>query len=824
MTHPWTRRSLLITAGGVSLAAGLPAATAATAAAAARTGTGTGPARPAASAADFAALRTTWRELTLGTGFSPTAQPFKDRLATLGADAGRLLASMAPADGSLWPDAVYADPDPNTDPESFGYSERLQTSYVRLRTMAQAYAQPGTGLTGDQALATALRTGLDHLYEQVYNERTIRYGNWYNWQIGAPQALLDSCVLLYDQLATDRITRYLAAVDHFVPDSAVGSYTGTSTGANRVDLCRVLALRGVVGADAGKIALARDALTPVFPYVTSGDGIYADGSIVQHTYVPYTGSYGAVLIDGLSRLFALLSDSPWAVVDPKRQQFLDSVEHSYAPFLFNGLMMDGVSGRAISRGVAAGDPAGTEANDHLRGHPVIASILLLGEGASAAERDRWRGLAKGWCQRDYYSPVLSDPSLSVGALARLKNVLDDTSVTPVPEPSGHRQFPGMDRVVHRRPGWAAALSMASRRITYYENGNGENVRGWHTGSGMLSWWGDTFANGQYSDSFWPTVDPTRLPGTTASRKKLADGQGGAWGAARPDVSWVGGSEADGYATAGQYLKGLASTLLAKKSWFFLDDAVVCLGAGITAKDGQSIETIVDNRNLGATGGAPLTVDDRPQPTAYPWSATLPGARWAHLAGHAGYVFPGGTTLKALREARTGAWRDINAGGSPTPVERRYLTLLTDHGTDPAGAGYAYVLLPGASAARTAQRAADEGWLRILANTDDIQGVSVASLGFTGVNFWFGGTAGPLTADAPASVTVHERSDGTAVIGVSDPMRARTALTLTWARPVAAVLSRPATLTAATTGSSLTLTFGDLRGTGGVTQRAVVRLG
>ncbi|MFG2138061.1 polysaccharide lyase 8 family protein [Streptomyces sp. NPDC048650] len=821
MTHPWSRRSLLLTAGGASLAAGPPGARAL---ATPRTSPDAPTAQQGPSADDFAALRTRWRELILGSGFSPTAPPFKGRLAALGADAERLASTMAPAEGSLWPDAVYADPEPDTDPESYGYSGQIQTSCTRLQTMAQAYAQPGTGLTGDQRLSAAVCTGLDHLHQQVYNERTTRYGNWYNWQIGAPQQLLDTCVLLHDQLTEDRRARYLTAVDHFVPDAAVGSYTGTSTGANRVDLCRVLALRGIVGARADKIALARDALSPVFPYVTTGDGIHADGSVVQHTWVPCTGSYGAVLIDGLSRLFALLGGSPWAVTDPGRQMFLDAVERSYAPFLFNGLMMDGVSGRAVSRGIAASDPAKVQADDHLRGHPVIASILLLGEGASTEERARWRGLARGWCRRDRYSPVLDDPVLSIGALARIREVLDDEDVTPAPEPVGHRQFPGMDRAVHRRPGWAAALSMASRRITYYENGNGENVRGWHTGAGMLYWWGDTLANGQYSDAFWPTVDPLRLPGTTVSRKELADGEGGTWGAARPEVSWVGGSDTGTYASAGQHLKGLAGTLRAKKSWFFVADAVVCLGAGITAADGRPVETTVDNRNLGTTGAAALTVDGRRQPTAYPWSATLPGARWAHLAGHAGYVFPDGSALTAHRVARSGTWRDINAGGSAEPIGRRYLTLLTDHGTDPSGARYAYVLLPGASAARTAARAADRDWLRLLANTDDIQGISVPTSGFTGVNFWSGGTAGPLTVDAPASVTVHERSDGTAVIGVSDPMRARTSLRLSWNRPVAAVLSRPPTLTAVTTGASLSLAFGDLTGTGGVSQKVTVRLG
>ncbi|MEU1408364.1 polysaccharide lyase 8 family protein [Streptomyces sp. NPDC005728] len=805
MTTPWSRRGFLTASAGTAVALGL----------------GT---RAFAASDEFATLRAKWRTLILGEGFAPTAEPFKSRLADLGATASGLLSTMAPAAGSLWPDLVYADPDPDTDTESYGFSGNMNTSYTRLSTLAQAYCQPGTGLTGDTGLRNAILTGLDHLHDDVYNAGRTRYGNWYSWQIGAPQALLDVCVLMYDALSAAQRTNYLAAVDHFVPDSAVASYSGTSTGANRVDLCRVVALRGVVGASAAKVALARDALSPVFPYVTSGDGLYADGAFVQHTTVPYTGSYGSVMLGGLGLLFALLADSSWAVTDTNRQIVFDAVEHAWAPFLYNGLVMDGVSGRAISRGLAASDPKQIQQDDHLRGHPILASIVLLGQGASAAENARWRGLVKGWTQRDYYSPPLNDPVLSLPHLARLKGVQDDASVTAVAEPAGHRLFPCMARATHRRPGWAASLSMADRRITYYETGNGENLHGWHTGSGMLYWWGDTFANGQYSDAFWPTVDPCRLPGTTVSRKVLADAAGGDWGASLPDVNWVGGATDGERAAVGQYLKGLQSTLLAKKSWFFLDDTVVCLGAGITCTDGTAVETTVDNRNLGPTGGAPFTVDGTVKPAAYPWSETLTGARWAHIGGHGGYVFPGGATVRALREARDGSWSTVNKGGSTTVLDRKYLTMYVDHGTDPANASYAYQLLPGATAARTQARAADNGWLTVLANTDSQQGVTVPSLGFTGVNFWFGGTVGTLTASDPCCVMITEKADGTAVIAVSDPMRMRTSLTLTWRRAVAAVTSAPATVTSAATGSALTLAFGDLTSTAGATQRITVRLG
>ncbi|WP_420037364.1 polysaccharide lyase 8 family protein [Streptomyces sp. cg28] len=812
---PWSRRSFLATSAAVGAAftVGTP-----------------GPASAAADASsavddEFAVLRTKWRALYLGEGFSPTAEPFKSKLAALGTQARAWQDAMAPATGSLWPDAVFGDPDPDTDTESYGYSEKIQTSYERVRSMAEAFCQPGTGLTGDPSLRTAVLAAVDHLGAQVYNTSQKQYGNWYNFQIGAPQRLLDICVLMYEHLSAAQLTAAIEAVDHFVPDSLVASYSGTSTGANRIDLCRVLALRGVLDGTAAKIALARDAVSPVFPYVTSGDGLYADGSLIQHTYVPYTGSYGAVLIDGLGKLFALLGGSTWAITDSKRQIFLDSVEAAYAPFLHDGLVMDNVAGRAISRGLVATDTLKVQQDDHSRGHGIIASVLLLGQGASAEENARWRALAKGWFTRDRYSDVTSGRTLGVAALSRVTSLLGDTGVRAATEPTGHRMFPSMARATHRTTRFTASVSMSSKAITFYENGNGENIRGWHTGSGMLYWWAadDSAGGGQYSDGFWPTVDPYRLPGTTVSRKTLADGEGGTWGAARPDTTWVGGTTDGAYAAVAQDTRGLSSTLHARKAWFFLDDAVMCLGAGITGTDGAGVESVVDTRNLGASGTARLTVDGRTRAAALGSKSTVQGARWAHLSGHAGYVFPGGAALTALREERTATWKSINGGGSDDPVTRRYVTLLADHGTDPADASYAYVLLPGASEARTAARAADRGWADITANSAAQQGVRVPSLGLTSAVFWEPGTTGPVTVDAPLIVQIRERRDGTATVCVSDPNRAVKAATLVWRRPVVSVISKPGSVTGAAVGRELKLTFGDLSGTGGQTQKVTVTL-
>ncbi|MER7984655.1 polysaccharide lyase 8 family protein [Streptomyces noursei] len=774
---PWSRRGFLTASGASAAALVLGTQAGRTPAAAAAHTTGAAPDDP------FTTLRRRWCDLALGTGYDPGAAPYATALHETGDLATRYQRTLAPAADSLWPDSPY-------DPPS-----GITRSYDRLATMALAHAQPGTGRTGDPDLATAVRTGLDHLDRTVYHPATTPYGNWWEWQIGSPKLLLDTLAVLDEHLpggsGDDLLARCLAAVDHFVPDRALGSYTGTSTGANRVDLCRVVALRGVLGRAPAKIALARDALSPVFPYVTRGDGLYADGSFVQHTWVAYSGTYGAVLLDGLGRLFTLLRGSAWEVTDPNRQIVLDSVEHAYAPLLHDGLMMDSVNGRAISRGHLRGDERHVLRSDHYHGHALIAAVALLAEGASSAERNRWHAMIKGWIVRDRTLPVLTDRQYAVADLARLAAI--DTGPAPAAlEPVGHRLFPAMDRAVHRRPGFTAALAMASDRITYYENGNGENRHGWHTGAGMLYWWPAGRAGDQYTDAFWPTVDPYRLPGTTVSTRRLADNEGGGWGEPKPAARWVGGTTDGTYAAVGQDLRGLASTLTARKSWFALADCVVCLGAGITARDGVPVETVVDNRNLGEHGTATLTVDGTPQPTAPGRSTVRRRAHWAHLAGHGGYVFPGGAPLHLLREARTGHWSDINTTSTTTPYTRRYVTLWHDHGTDPTDAAYAYLLMPGATRRALAARAADRHWLRVLANDTDRQAIAVDPLGVTAANFWRAGSAGPLTADGPASVLIRERRtpgrpDRTATVCAAAPTRTGDSLELTWSRPVRAVL-------------------------------------
>ncbi|MFI7008491.1 polysaccharide lyase 8 family protein [Streptomyces sp. NPDC050145] len=726
------------------------------------------------------------RQLT-GGAFDPADPDFAAALTALDTQAAVWWGKI---DTSAGRKALWADLSPASDPGMFGQS------YTRLRTIATAWATPGTSLTGDAAVCDGLLDALRYLNTVGYNPTRGESGNWWFWEIGAPRALMDTCVLLRAHLPAADLDAYLRTVAKFVPDAdrRTNYPSLAETGANRADKAVIVALRGLLARDPAVLVKARDGLSDVrdngknslFKYVTSGDGFYRDGSFVQHTYVAYTGTYGSVLLGGAGQLIALLAGSDWAVTDPSVEVLYAAVERSFGPVILDGLMMDAVRGRAISR---------DRARDHTDGAVTVSYILQLAEGAPAAYASRWRAAAKGWILRNKETPYTR--LVGIPALARAKAVLDDPEVSPADRLTGHFVLADMDRVVHRRPSWACALSLSSKRIAAYEAGNGENLHGWYIGDGMTYVYdGDDLD--AFGDSFWPTVDPYRLPGTTVDTRPRTDlGTTPGTDTFRPKNAVAGGAVLDArYGAAAMELIADGSTLRAKKAWFLLDNAVVALGAGITASDGRTIETIVENRNLHADGAPALTVDEVGQPTEQGWSAELDDAGWAHLEGVGGYVFPSGGPLRALREERTGSWRSINTGADTTggtdSVTRRYATLWFDHGSSPDSASYSYVLLPGATAAATLAWSRSRP-VQVLANTAGVQAVASPRLGLIAAHFWAAGSVEGLTCDGPGTVLVSRRDDGITV-AVADPGRTATTLTVRLPFPVDEVVATDDTVT------------------------------
>ncbi|MFC7404654.1 polysaccharide lyase 8 family protein [Georgenia alba] len=701
---------------------------------------------------EFSALRSRWLGLlTGGDEVDLTSRAVVAALDRIDSAARSHLETLDPTGRFLWPDLPF-------DGDDLERSIDIRRTFERIDAIALAFATRGSRFEGDAAVAERLVRGLDWMCEHRYHGGLEQTGNWYNWQIGAPMRLTSASLLLHEVLDEDRIQRYMDAVDAFCPEPAL-------TGANRIWTSRVVAQRAALANDDAKLVLARDGIAPALRLVTSGDGFYADGSFIQHENHPYTGGYGLGILVSASWLLTLLDGSPWQFRGSELDNLFTWAREGMEPWLHKGSLLSPVRGRYIAR-------QGNQ--DHAAGHDAVRALMRLASLAPPDLARDFAGLVRHTVDEDRFTDLLE--TTPIADLAQVGELASGPAVRSRATTPMTRLFPMMDRFVHRRPGFTFALAMSSSRIATYETVGGENVRGWHTGSGATYVYNDDL--GHYDDHYWPTVDLTRLPGTTAAAEEpsVSYGHGHI-----SDRDWVGGAILEDAAAIGMDFKayvsgGSDSGLTAKKSWFVLGDEVAALGAGIASATGQQIQTTVENRKLQDPSVQELRVDGQALPAGT--ERMFARARWAHVSGPGegtdiGYVFPGRADVRARRESRTGAWSHINYSAQhrdDTPHTRDYATLWFDHGQDPTEAAYSYIVLPGVRAAAAAAYAQDPA-VEVLTNSTYVQSVRRGDV--VAANFWRDGapTVAGITCHGAASILLV-RQDELLTLAVSDPTQKR----------------------------------------------------
>lgn len=667
-------------------------------------------------------------------------------------------------------------------------TSEVTTNYSRLMTMTKAYLMEGSNLKGNTQLLGDILRGLEWMNKNLYNssitlpmfvgDNGTGDGNWYGFVIGTPKTLNSIVSMLYDYLTPDQVNRYGMAVRNFLSDPTwyMDSYGKrvTAAGGNLSDTCKVAVVNGINTKDANLIAAGRDALSGNFNLVTSGEGIYSDGSFIQHVFVPYNNTYGQILLQGIGDILSILSGSTWQIKDTNINNVYNWLETGIAPLIYKGSAMDMASGRAITRGGY---------QDHDIGASLINTFIQFSQFAPEPYASNYKSLVKYLIQQDIYRDYVSNCK-DITLKSKAKQILNDPAIVPAGELTGQFNYPNMDRVIHRDPLYSLGISMYSKRVSNYETMNGENLKGWHTSDGMTYLYNGDLGN--FANDYWATVDPYRLPGITVDKlpQPTAANDQSAAKITSPQ-SWVGGTSLGSFGTAGMFLDKLKMdstgvitnklnmNLQAKKSWFMFGKEVVALGAGINSTDNRTIETIIDNRKISDAGDNKLTVDGTVKLSALGESEVMPNVNWMHLAGSVansdvGYYFPGGANINALREARTGSWSDVNINGSKTQVTRNYVTTWFDHGANPNNAGYSYVLLPGMSANEVEQYSKDAD-VTILSNTPDVQAAKKNSLNLLAANFWNDAvqTVDYITVNKKASV-LSQKTNGYLEISVSDP--------------------------------------------------------
>lgn len=258
-------------------------------------------------------------------------------------------------------------------------------------------------------------------------------------------------------------------------------------------------------------------------------------------------------------------------------------------------------------------------------------------------------------------------------------------------------------------------------------------------------------NREYLD-LGPAFDWFHYPGVTApyvkEQTRGSTGNGG---------SFTGGVSDGTYGASVHSLDRAATT--GSKSYFYFDDELVALGAGIASTSAAAVHTTVNQ----AAAKDNASVDGAPVPAGTD-AAAVDGPSWAYN-DEVGYVFPSDQRVLVSNKTQTGSWLDQD------PVGRDAFTLWFDHGVRPGDAGYEYVVLPGKEPAEVEAYAADPA-VEVLRNDREVQAVRHARLERTMATFHQAGRLDlgdgrTLEVSQPAIVILDE-SGAEPVVSVANP--------------------------------------------------------
>lgn len=502
--------------------------------------------------------------------------------------------------------------------------------------------------------------------------------NWWHNQIGRPRVLGETLLCLLPDLPPALLA---AARSLLARAAAHGTWTPAGvrpkpwTGANRLWISANRLLAGALYEDEALVleSLA-SALAEVRVSSAHEEGIQADGSFHQHGPLLYNGGYGAAYL--------------------KECVFFLSATH------------------------------GTRWQPDLKYHRILADYLLDGTrwmlrggelDFGCRDREMTRPAA---LYRPPAAPARFLASVGLPRSAELAELADALDLGDAPGSlAGLRMFPRSDFMVWQSPAARVSVRMHSTRTVRAECCNAEGRRSHHVADGLscLQRTGE-----EYRDIF-PVWDWARLPGTTCLQPTRPE----PWQTvlARGRSASVGGVSDGRHGACTQQLH--TDALLARKSWFFGPDAIVCLGAGIASAHAGRVVTTLDQSLVQGSvewseGGVAVTAFAAESASpARVVPRRLGGLRWLRHASW-GFVFPQAADISLELGPRTGAWSDIGDGPSE-PVTKDVFLAALDHGEAPEAAAYAYAIVPDATTERLASLAAAPTW-QILQNTPRLQAV------------------------------------------------------------------------------------------------------
>ncbi len=319
---------------------------------------------------------------------------------------------------------------------------------------------------------------------------------------------------------------------------------------------------------------------------------------------------------------------------------------------------------------------------------------------------------------------------------------------------------------HQRPGFFSSVRMHSNRTSNIEYPyNGEGLLNHHLGDGANY----VYTRGTEYSGVFPVWDWQKIPGTTALQMpKLDTGKNVQ---KKGITNWAGGVTDGRYGAAVMDFVSPHDGTRAKKAWFFFDDQYVCLGNSIRSDSNYEVVTTLNQCLL--NGPALVDKGQKPEEVSRGSSFQEP-VNWV-WHDEIAYYFPEKTTVHLSTADQPGSWSLINhqISISSEKIAKPVFKLWIDHGKQPAGASYAYIVLPGVQPQQVAGRIAAAD-VAILENSPSIQAVAAKNPSFVQAFFYKAGELKlgelSITARSPVAIMIQLIKGKVKALSVADPGR------------------------------------------------------
>ncbi|NEW66507.1 LPXTG cell wall anchor domain-containing protein [Carnobacteriaceae bacterium zg-84] len=591
-------------------------------------------------------------------------------------------------------------------------SANLTATYRKLEEMAKQITNPHSKYYQDGHLVRIVKESLDWLDKHVYNESKSIVGNWWDYEIGTPRAINNTLSLMNDYFSDEEIRHYTDVIEKFVPDSNYFRKTTNNPfealGGNLVDMGRVKIIAGLLRKDDAEISSTSKSIEKVFRIVTSGEGFYPDGSYIDHTNVAYTGAYGSVLIDGLSQLLPIIQKTKSPLPTDKMTTMYQWIDRSFVPLIVHGELMDLSRGRSISR---------EKSNDHAAAVEVLRGIQRIANMSDEPTRKRLETTIKSFVVSDTFYDVFQNLK-TYRDISLMNTLLNRADVPTVKPDNALHAFNAMDKVAmyNADKDFGLGLSMFSSRTKNYEGMNKENRKGWYSGDGMLYLYNNDLSH--YSNDYWATVNPYRLPGTT----ELTTARDNDSGQVVLPSAFVGTSKLDEQnGTSAMDFTNWNNVLQVHKGWFMLKDKIVALGSQIKNQSTDEVITTIEQRKVDAKVPYKVYVNDKEEALTddekeYKETETV-FLESSDTNRNIGYVFFKKADLIMSQALRKGKWKDINDAQSDEEKENTFITMYQKHVKD--NDEYAYMIVPNVDR-DTFKKLVDAMKNSVLQNDDTLQ--------------------------------------------------------------------------------------------------------